>query len=52
MAPWKIVARYYRELGTWEFTLQRITDGVVEWYPKHWEKVDDARAEQERLENL
>lgn len=50
MEPWIIAIRFYKELGTWEFTLFR--KDTSEWYPKHWESVDEASEELRRLETV
>lgn len=47
---WEICIRFYKELGTWEFTLRRFTYGFEEFYPMHWESKDEAVAELEWLE--
>ena len=52
MEPWIVAIRFYKEIGTWEFTLLRKTDNASEWYPKHWESVDEASEELKRLEIL
>ena len=50
MDPWKVAIRFYKELGTWEFTLLGKEKNTLEWYPKHWESVDAASEELKRLE--
>lgn len=50
---WRIIIRFYKQIGTWMFTLARESEeGILEYYPDYWESKDEAAAELRRLEGV